>query len=221
MPGLDFEQVQRIASLSGRYQVKFESSLNAMTARNNYEYLDILDRAWEALGLARPGGGIVCDIGCASFWYAAAQWAFFAPSELVGVEIEGHRRFKDGRSRIDYASGYVAALPNARFAVADYVSCDLPADVITAWFPFVSPAAVLAWRLPLSILAPERLFARIYHNLSPGGMLVMVNHGLEESSRAQELCSAAELRPLGAFGAPGLLSDHRSSPAVLSCWGRA
>ena len=34
-----------------------------------------------------------------------------------------------------------------------------PADLITAWFPFLTPAAILAWRLPLSLLAPERLFA--------------------------------------------------------------
>lgn len=59
----------------------------------------------------------------------------------------------------------MADLPNARFIVADYATCELPADVVTAWFPVVTPTAILAWRLPLSLLAPERLFRRIYHNL--------------------------------------------------------
>ncbi len=53
----------------------------------------------------------------------------------------------------------------ARFLVADYVGCELPAEVITAWFPFVTPAALLAWRLPLSLLtrnACSSVFTVIY-----------------------------------------------------------
>ena len=72
--------------------------MNAATSTNNYEYLDILDRAWADSGLQRPAGGVVCDVGSASFWYAAALHAFFRPRELVGVEVEGHRLFKDGHS---------------------------------------------------------------------------------------------------------------------------
>jgi SAM-dependent methyltransferase len=164
---------------------------------------------------------VVCDIGCASFCYAATLQAFFRPRELVGVEVEGDRLFRDGYTRIDYAAGYVADLPNARFVIADYATCELPADVVTAWFPFVTPAAILAWRLPLSLLAPERLFGRIYHNLRPGGWFVMANHGHREAVLAEELCVAAGLRRLSQSAGPGLLSLHRASPAVLSCWTRS
>ena len=195
--------------------------MNEATSRNNYEYLDILDRAWAHSGLARPRGGILCDVGCASFWYAATLHTFFHPQELVGVEVEGHRLFRDGRTRIDYASGYVADLGNARFLVADYVTCQLPADVITAWFPFLTPAAILAWRLPLSLLAPARLFGRIYGNLRPGGLLVMVNQGVEEELMAHQLCNAANLRLLHRSAEQGVLSGHRASPAVVSCWTRS
>ncbi len=221
LPALAFEQAQRIAALQGRYQVQFERRMNAATSANNYEYLDILDRAWAESGLTRPAGGVVCDVGCASFWYAATLQAFFRPQELVGVEVEGHRLFRDGHTRIDYAAGYVADLPNARFIVADYGTCELPADVVTAWFPFVTPTAILAWRLPLSLLAPERLFRRIYHNLRPGGWFVMVNHGLREAALAEELCTAAGLRRLSQLAEPGLLSRPRAGPAVLSCWTRS
>jgi len=200
--------------------VQFELKMNSATSRNNYEYLDILDRAWAGSGLSRPRGAVVCDVGCASFWYAATLQAFFDPRELVGVDVEGYRLYKDGHTRIDYASGYVAAIPNARFVVADYATYELPAAVITLWFPFVTAAAILAWRLPLSLLTPARLFARIYHNLGPAGVLVMVNHGREEADLANRLCVAAQLRCLFRFAEPGLLSAHRGRPAVLSCWTR-
>jgi hypothetical protein len=38
----------------------------------------------------------------------------------------------------------MAGLPNARFMVADTPRRREPADVITAWFPFLTPAAILA-----------------------------------------------------------------------------
>src|SRR6202021_1494460 len=217
---VDREQSQRIAALRDRYQVQFELRMSAATSVNNYEYLDILDRGWSESGMGRPAGGEICDIGCASFWYAATLQTFFRPDRMVGVEVEGHRLFRDGRARIDYAAGYLLRLPNARFVIADYAGHCEPSDIITAWFPFLTPTAILAWRLPLSLLAPERLFQQIYHNLNPGGMLVMVNHGEEEASRGQELCSAAGFRRVGYLAEPGVLSTQRLSPAILSCWSR-
>ena len=86
------------------------------TSVNNYEYLDILDDAWpegHAWSVTAPraaqGMELLCDVGCASFWYAAALEAFFRPERVVGVDVEGHRLFKDGRTRIDYAAGYCGA----------------------------------------------------------------------------------------------------------------
>ncbi len=208
--------------MRSRYQVQFESHMTAATSLNNYEYLDILDRAWSASGLPRPEGGELCDVGCASFWYAATLHAFFRPRRLLGVDIEGFRLFKDGRTRADYAAGYVSRLPDARFLVADYSSFAHRADIVTAWFPFVTPAAILAWRLPLSLLQPERLFRQIHHNLRPEGLLVMVNHGIEEAALAGELCTAARLLPVWRDfqSSPGStrLWGKRAVPAILSCW---
>lgn len=221
LQSLTLEEAQRIAALRSRYQVRFEQRMTAATATNNYEYLDILDRAWARSGVPRPADGILCDVGCASFWYAAALQAFFSPREIVGVEVEGHRLYKDGHTRIDYACGYLSRLSHARFMVADYRLCELPAEVITAWFPFVSAAAILAWRLPLSLLAPQQMFARVYHNLQPEGVFVMVNHGPREAALASALCGAIGFRSLFAFADPGVLSGARPSPAVLSCWTRS
>jgi len=218
---LTVDQGQRIAALCSRYRVKFELHLSAATSVNNYEYLDILDHAWEHSGFARPAGGVLCDVGCASFWYAAALQAFFRPRRLIGVEVEGHRLFKDGRTRIDYAAGYTGQLSDARFVVADYLAYTEPADVITAWFPFVTPAAILAWRLPLSLLQPERLIRRIRHNLCAGGQLVMINHGPEEAALAAGWCAAAGLVQAWRREEHGILSRYRAQAPVVSCWRRA
>jgi hypothetical protein len=217
----DLEQGKRIAALRDRYQVQFERSLSAATSTNNYEYLDLLDRGWNESGMDRRCGGVLCDIGCASFWYATALQAFFRPERLVGVEVEGHRMFRDGRTRIDYAAGYLSPLPNAEFMVTDYTSLQQPADVITAWFPFLTAGAILAWRLPLSLLAPGRLFRQIQHNLRPGGLFFMVNHGLTEWGLAERLCVAAGLTLIARNVSVGALSRHRMEPPVLSWWKQA
>jgi SAM-dependent methyltransferase len=215
------EEAERVSALRGRYQVRFEHTLSRRSSTINYEYLDILDRAWEHWGRDPPRGGLVCDVGCASFWYAAALHAFFRPERLIGVEIEGHRLFRDGRARIDYAAGYVADVPNAEFVVADYASFRQPADTITAWFPFLTSTAILAWRLPLSLLKPEPLFASIKHNLKADGLFIMVNHGSSEAQLASDRCSAAGLRPLGRWQHTGPLSLYRSAPPILSWWKHA
>jgi SAM-dependent methyltransferase len=218
LPAASGEQAARIAALRDRYQIKFETQLSVATSVNNYEYLDILDRAWQAGGALRPMGGVVCDIGCASFWYAATLHAFFRPRELVGVEIEGHRLLRGGRARIDYAAGYARQLANTEFRVADYSEYRLAADVITAWFPFLTPAAILAWRLPLSLLAPQRLFRSIAQNLKPGGTFVMVNHGHREALLAQDWCIAAGLKLATRWRDGSAGAARRGEPAVLSRW---
>jgi SAM-dependent methyltransferase len=149
--------------------------------------------------MSRPAGGVLFDIGCASFWYAATLQSFLRPDRMVGVEVEGHRLFRDGRARIDYAYGYLAELPNAWFVVADYAATEEPADVVTAWFPLLTPAAILAWRLPLTLLAPERLLRQIRHNLRPDGLCFMVNHGCRKqrwpaAAAPQQGCNS---RPVG------------------------
>jgi SAM-dependent methyltransferase len=215
---VNLKQGERIAALRDRYQVKFERNLSAATSANNYEYLDLLDRGFRESSVPRPVGGVLCDIGCASFWYAATLQAFFRPARMVGVEIEGHRLLRDGRARIDYAAGYVMRLQSAEFVVQDYTTYEEPSDVITSWFPFLTPAALLAWRLPLSLLSPERLFSQIRHNLRPAGVFFMVNHGWREAALAERLCTAAGLRSVASYAADGVLSSHRLEPPVLSWW---
>jgi hypothetical protein len=217
--GIDARARARVAALAARFGVAFERSLAQPTALDNYAYLDLLDRAFGALGVGAPRGSRVQDAGSASFRYAAALDAFFAPASLVGVDVEGYRLFRDGRSRIDHARGYIAPLAHARFVVADYARFDEPAEVVTMFYPFVTVAPLLAWRLPLKVFAPEAWFARAARNLARGGLLVVVSHGADEAAIAVRHCRAAGFAALAQFCDEAPLLP-RPLPSVVTLWRR-
>jgi len=206
-----------IESLQARYGLCFESRYGRHTSLANYAYLDLLDQAWTAAARPVPTGGLVTDVGCANFWYAQTLHRFFQPAKLTGVDVEGFRLYPTGYSRYDAAAGYVANLPQTSFVTADYCEMDEQMDVITAWFPFVTPAPVLAWRLPLTVFSPERLLARIARNLATGGTLFMVNQGIDEADVAAGYCRQAGLRSQGRWVHPRPLRP-RPHPPVASWW---
>ncbi|MFO0708046.1 MAG: hypothetical protein U0412_14465 [Nitrospira sp.] len=217
---LSGSQQARIAALRRQFDVRFEHHCDALTTLKSYDYLDILDQAWTAWGQPRPVGGAVHDVGSSNFWYARALHAFFVPAALTGIEVEGHRIYYNGYSRWDYAQGYVRTLPQTTFVVADYAQYDDPADTIVAWYPFVTPAPVLAWRMPLSVLAPQALFARVAENLNPAGVFVMVNQGPEEADAAADECRRAGLQFESSCEVRGTLRRRRIPP-VVSWWRRS
>lgn len=209
-------QQERTASLRRRFRVRFEQRVEQATALKQYDYLDILDQAWSAWKLPPSRGGVVQDIGSSNFWYAAVLHTFFRPTEMVGIEVEGHRIYINGYSRLDYAHGYIRDLPNTQFFVGDYACYNRPADIVTAWYPFVTPDPVLAWRMPLSLLAPHTLFSQVVRNLQPHGLFIMVNQGREEAAIAAAWC---EKVGLARYGSCELKARLRSRlPAVASCW---
>jgi hypothetical protein len=208
---------RRVARLAARYGVAFETCYGAATALENYARLELLDRSLAAFAVPPPLGRSVHDVGCASFWYAAALHAAFRPATLSGYDLEGYRRLHGGVNRAERALGYARALPNTEFLIADYASVVRPAGLVTAFFPFVTATPVLAWRLPLTVLQPERLLARIRANLEPDGEFWMVNHGEREAAIAWPLAAAAGLlRQADYLDREPLLP--RAEPAVVSRW---
>lgn len=210
-------QQERILFLKRRYAVRFERYGAQETALKSYDYLDILDQAWTAWGQSRPVGVAVHDVGSSNFWYARVLQSFFRPSALTGVEVEGYRIYANGYSRWDYAQGYVQGLPQTSFVVSNYAQYDQKADVVMAWYSFVTPAPVWAWRLPLALLAPRTLFAQIASNLTATGLFVMVNQGPEEAAVAANLCREAGLDRRWSYEVPARLRPRRPQP-VVSWW---
>ncbi len=213
-------QYERIASLQRRFRMRFEQHATQMTALRQYDYLDLLDQGWSALRLRVSTGGTVQDIGSSNFWYAPVLHTFFRPTKLIGVEVDGHRMYINGYSRHDYAQGYIQDLPNTEFHIQDYRHYCSPADIITAWYPFVTPAPVLAWRLPLSLLAPHLLFSQVVANLQPQGLFLMVNQGRDEAVIAASWCTRVGMVRYGSCELRPRLRP-RLPPPILSCWMRA
>lgn len=216
-PHLTPSQQNRIEELSKSYGIRFELRYPPETSLFNYGYLDILDRAQKALNWNIPQQQHVCDVGSANFAYAAALQAFFHPSQLVGTEVDGHRLYCNGRSRIDYAQGHIQDLPHTQYVVTDYRQYHHPADIITVWYPFVTPKPLLAWRLPLSLFNPAALFAKIANNLVIGGTFVMINHSPTEGSVAHSIAESVGLVCQGQYVHHTPLRP-RTQPAVLTLW---
>jgi hypothetical protein len=210
-------QYERITSLQRRFRIRFEQHATQITALRQYDYLDLLDQGWSALRLPRLAGGTVQDIGSSNFWYAPVLHTFFQPTTLIGVEVEGHRMYINGYSRHDYAKGYIQDLPNTEFHIRDYRHYSSPANIITAWYPFVTPAPVLAWRLPLSLLAPHLLFSQVVANLQRQGLFLMVNQGRDEAAIAASWCRKVGLAHYGSCDLRSRLRPRLPLP-VLSCW---
>ena len=133
------------------------------------------------------------------------------------MEVEGYRIYDNEYSRWDYAQGYVQGLPQTNFVVSSYAQYDQQADVVTAWYPFVTPAPVLAWRLPLTLLTPHAIFSRIASNLTATGLFVMVNQGAEEAAIAATLCRAAGLDQRWSYEVPTTIRSRQQRP-VVSWW---
>ena len=210
-------QYERIASLQRRFRVRFEQRATQATALRQYDYLDLLDQGWSALRLPNSTGGTLHDIGASNFWYAPVLHTFFRPARLIGVEVEGHRMYINGYSRHDYAQGYIQDLPNTEFHIQDYRGYRSPADIITAWYPFVTPAPVLAWRLPLSLFAPQTLFSQVARNLQPHGLFLMMNQGRDEATIAASWCRKIGLVRYGSCELRSSLRPRLPAP-ILSCW---
>jgi SAM-dependent methyltransferase len=208
---------QRVVALQRRYDVAFERSMGERSALAAYEYLEWLDAAFETWGLQVPRPAELHDVGCGGFAYALALQRFFSPTCLVGIDVEGHRRLRGGVNRHERILGHLADVRGAEFVIADYTTFVRRADFATAFFPFVTPAPVLAWRLPLRLLRPAALFEALHANLAPDGRLFMANHSAPEHDGAARFARDAGLVRMHVRSAPRLVA--RDLPdVVLSLW---
>lgn len=217
LPRLDERSEARIDALRTAYGIAFEQRLGARSALTCYEYLDWLDAAFATWGRLAPRPPRLHDVGCGGFAYAPVLARFFAPRQLVGVDLEGYRRLRGGVNRRERVLGHLASLPGAEFVIADYATFDRPADYVTAFFPFVTPGPVLAWRLPLRVLAPAGLFAAVRRNLVPSGRFLMVNHSRAEHATAATYAAAGGFHCVARVERPRLCAPDLPD-VVVSEW---
>lgn len=217
LSGLKLPVSRRLSVLRARYGVAFEQSLSADNALENYLYLDVLHRLRETGGPWPRREGRLLDVGCKNFYYVQALAAAFAPATLTGLELEGHRRYRDGHARSDYAAFYTAQVKGARFCVGDLCTWREKADLVSCWYPFVFAETALAWGLPLSAFQPARFFTALADSVAPGGLLLVVNQGLAEWQACAERLRAQRLRCVAQVVVERPLLP-RPAPPVASLW---
>ena len=217
LTGLPLPVSRRLSQFRSHYGVAFEQQLNADNALENYVYLDVLHRLRQQSPCWPAVQGRVLDVGCKNFYYAAALAAAFKPAQLTGLELEGHRRYRDGHRRSDYAAFYTGQLGSARYCVGDVCDWREQADLVSCWYPFVFAEVALAWGLPLSAFAPQRFFPALVGAMAPGGLLLVVNQGLAEWQQTAHWLGAQRLHCVArvAVAAPLL---PRPAPPVASLW---
>jgi hypothetical protein len=108
---------------------------------------------------------VVADIGCRNWSYAGALADLFPHAELVGIEVDGGRRYWNLYRRMDYALAYAHDLNlrgrNAKCIFKSFTELSDnfldPTSIIsgsnilyTLFFPFVSERPCLKWGLPRS-----------------------------------------------------------------------
>lgn len=218
LTGLPLSVSRRLSQLRSRYGVAFEKQLNADNALENYLYLDVLQALRGQSAVWPAAQGRVLDVGCKNFYYAAALAAAFRPAQLTGLELEGHRRYRDGHRRSDYAAFYTGQISGARYCVGDVCDWDEKADLVSCWYPFVFAQVALAWGLPLSAFAPQRFFAALAGAVAPGGLLLVVNQGLAEWQECARWLGEQRLRCVAQVVVAPLLP--RPAPPVASLWQR-
>mgnify|MGYP000200440590 CR=1 FL=1 len=214
---LTSQQQLTIQRLQLTYNVKFENQVASCTALENYEYLDLFDQAQEKLNWQPTLNQEVVDVGSLNFYYAPSLHACFHPRTLSGIELEGYRVYTNLYNRFEYAQCYIRPYANTSYRVMDF--CDYAGEVdgITCFYPFVIPGPLIAWRLPLKVFQPQRLFEQMSRCLKPNGFLLMMNHGEEE---AQVALAFAQQCGLQLHGAPHSISPlfPRAENPFVSLW---
>ncbi len=193
LPNLTPPQRLIVQGLRDQYNVHFEAFLNERNALRNYYLLHLLDQVAETWGWGSDDGASslkgrrVVDVGSKNFYYAPALHAFFQPSHLAGVELDGFHLYRGLYTNASYADFYIKTLPNSAYHVMNLTAYHEPVDILVWFFPFVFKEDVVSWYLPLNCFEPKTLFQHARQILSEEGVLLMVNTGEEEWTVASDL----------------------------------
>lgn len=119
--------------------------------------------------------GRVLDIGSKNFYYASALYFWSRQSlgehELTGLEIDPYRTYINFYKRGDYARYYVSLLRapqisarNVFYRQGDWLKWNFQEryDLITSFFPFITPRLHEDWGIPRQSFDPETYYRKIF-----------------------------------------------------------
>lgn len=152
----------------------FERTLSLVHYEKNLATLWTLEQFF-----TNPEKGLaIVEPGCQDFSRLPAIARFFRPRSVTGIELDPYPILSDFHSRADRAR-YFRSLVSAQtnYAGEDFFRWAGKAEVLLAFYPFVSPHPALAWGLPAEFGNP-RLWARaVADALPPGGFALLVHQG--------------------------------------------
>ena len=149
-----------------------------------------------------PDPEVVYDIGCRNWSYAPAVAAAFPRARLVGVEVDGGRRYWNLHRRIDAAASQASELSctghRANVIFDDFRNLVLPASTVSSalfcfFYPFVSERPCRKWGLPVSFARFYSLLAHAQTSEARQNQVLSVHQGEWEAVLARQAYGRAGL----------------------------
>jgi len=169
--------------------------------RENLYYLALLERSFE-MGHIHLGEKISAgDIGVSSWFYVPALYALLRWYDtqdgrlvnLTGYERDAFRVYADFRSRYDHARTYLQGLQGVTYLPIAFSPQINHFDILFILFPFIFLRDHLKWGLPKKQFNPLELLTNAWLSLKEGGVLILVNQGIEEHQVQKDLLKLAAI----------------------------
>lgn len=171
---------------------KLESLKNNSTIQNYLENLYVVDLLDKYLNIDFQKEINALDIGCKNWFYAKGEHSFFKNHcerlSLAGIEVDPSRLYSNLYSRYEVAKFHIKGLENTNFIGGDFLKHQDKYDYITWILPFVFEYPHLKWGLPKFHFNPKKMLEHAVDLLEPGGMILIVNQGIEEFCEQKRLC---------------------------------
>lgn len=212
MESLTPEDAALVSRLVWRYGMEpYFPFLGKHSFFDNLMHLLLLDHLWHDLPRVRMRR--ILDVGSKNFAYALSLFEYFrkfhqesgciqpADLEIIGVEIDANRVYRNLYSRKEAASYYTGLVAGARYMEGDFLKIEFsePMDVILHFFPFIELSSLLDYGLPSRFFKPLEMFRASYHLLSPNGILMMANTTRDEYLHGKSLLEACQFLFLKAY----------------------
>jgi hypothetical protein len=176
----------------------------------------MLNEAFQRSNITFRDSVHVADIGPSSWFYVHALSAAVAwynsttrrDFHLTGYEIDANRLYSDFHTRRDHALGNMQGLQGVEFLDRPFIENNQKLDLITMFFPFVFEEDHLKWGLPARLFKPASLLITAWNSLRKGGLLLIVNQGLDEHTAESGFLKELRISEATAFKVEPLLYSY-------------